>query len=75
MATCVISLCSDWPLRSLRFRFHNAQPKCAAIAFNQTICFVHFHCGSGIKKNSKWFASLQGIILEIIPYDDLDTDE
>ena len=50
MATCVISLCSDWPLRSLRFRFHNAQPKCAPIAFNQTICFVHFHCGSGIKK-------------------------
>ena len=50
MAPCVISLCSDWPLRLLRFRFHNAQPKCAPVAFNQTICFVHFHCGSGIKK-------------------------
>ena len=50
MAPCVISLCSDWPLRLLRFRFHNAQLKCAPVAFNQTTCFVHFHCGSGIKK-------------------------
>ena len=56
MAPCVISLCSDWPLRLLRFRFHNAQPKCAPVAFNQTICFVHFHCGSGIKKISKLFS-------------------
>ena len=50
MAPCVISLCFDWPLRLLRFRFHNAQSKYAPVAFNQTICFVHFHCGSGIKK-------------------------
>ena len=50
MAPCVISLFSDWPLRLLRFRFHNAQLKCAPVAFNQTTCFVHFRCGSGIKK-------------------------
>ena len=42
MAPCVITLCSDWPLRLLRFRFHNAQSKCAPVAFNQTISFVHF---------------------------------
>ena len=50
MAPCVITLCSDWPLRLLRFRFHNAQSKCAPVAFKQTICFVHFRYGSGIKK-------------------------
>ena len=56
MAPCVITLCSDWPLRLLRFRVHNAQSKCAPVVFKQTICFVHFRYGSGIKKNSKLFA-------------------
>ena len=49
MASSVISVCSDWPLRLLWFCFHRAQPKCAPVAFSQTFCFVYFQCGSGIK--------------------------
>ena len=49
MAPCVISLCSDWPLRLLRFRFHNAQSKCAPVAFKQLFVLFTFTVGRELK--------------------------
>ena len=56
MAPCVISLCSDWPLRLLRFRFHNAESKCAPVAFKQLFVLFTFAMGRELKKISKLLA-------------------
>ena len=49
MAPCVISLCSDRPLRLLQFRFHNAQLKCAPVAFKQLFVLFTFAMDQELK--------------------------